>query len=123
MKSKDIRAQPTERLVARFAEIGLEQDYALLGNEIYRFNKLFEEMLLIETALKEKQGDQRRLLFSLYDHSNMQVRLNAARATYDLDNERGRALMEEIAASGHNPQAGDAGMGLWVMDGGLSSDS
>ncbi|WP_048648097.1 DUF2019 domain-containing protein [Nitratireductor soli] len=121
MKLRDIRTAQTERLIERFIEIGIEQDHALLGNEVSRFNRLFGEKKQIERALEERPGDERRVLFALYDHPDMQVRLNAARATRDLNYQRARALMEEIAASGHNPQAGDAGMGLWVMDGGLSS--
>ncbi|MCR4266097.1 DUF2019 domain-containing protein [Nitratireductor sp. ZSWI3] len=122
MKPRDVRKLQTERLVERFIEIGMEQDHALLGNQVSRFNRLFGEKQRILRALQEKPGDQRRVLFALYDHPNMQVRLNAARATRDLDDQHARALMEKIAASGHNPQAGDAGMGLWIMDGGLTSD-
>jgi hypothetical protein len=109
-----------QQLVARFAEIGIAQDQALLGMEIGRFNKLFDEMVSIQEALKKRAGDQRRLLLPLYSHPNMQVRLNAAKATWSVDQQAARAQLEAIAASEHYPQAGDAGMALWAIDEGIS---
>jgi len=57
---------------------------------------------------------------SLYDHSNMQVRLNPAKATWGVDQRAARAQLKAIAASKHFPQAGDAGMCLWAIDEGIS---
>lgn len=108
-----------EKLVARVAAIGVAQDDALLGNEIARFNRLFDELMEIEEELRSRQGDQRRLLVSLYDHANMHVRLNAGKATLAIAPQEARALIEAIAESNHYPQAGDAGMCLWALDEGI----
>ena len=121
MKSKAARFanQSDDSLIARAAEIGVEQDHALLGNEISRFNKLFDELMSIKNELRARPGDRRRLIMELYKHRNMQVRLNSAKATLAIAPQEARALLEWIAASKHNPQAGDAGMCLWALDEGI----
>jgi hypothetical protein len=48
-----------------------------------------------------------------------QTRLNAAKATLSLAPKAARQQIEHIAASGHFPQAGDAGMCLWTLDQGI----
>jgi hypothetical protein len=48
----------------------------------------------------------------LYDHPNVQVRLNAANATLAVAPQEARNLLEKIANSNLFPQAGDAGMAL-----------
>ncbi len=121
MKSKAARFanQSDDSLIARAAEIGVEQDHALLGNEISRFNKLFDELMSIKNELRARPGDRRRLIMELYEHRNMQVRLNSAKATLAIAPQQARALLEWIAESKHNPQAGDAGMCLWALDEGI----
>ncbi|WP_011581375.1 MULTISPECIES: DUF2019 domain-containing protein [Chelativorans] len=109
----------SEHLVMRFAEIGIEQDNALLRNEIGSFNKLYDEKAAILAELKSREGDQRTLLLRLYSHPNMQVRLNAAKATLAIEPNEARKQLEAIAASGQGPQAGDAGMSLWTLDEGI----
>ncbi|UUP16183.1 DUF2019 domain-containing protein [Nitratireductor thuwali] len=110
----------SEQLVERFADIGVAQDDALLGNEISRYNALYKDKVAVEVELRSRPGDQRRLLMTLYDHPNMQVRLNAAKSTRAIDMRQARALLEQIAASKWGPQAGDAGMSLWAMDEGIT---
>ncbi|WP_404934745.1 DUF2019 domain-containing protein [Nitratireductor sp. L15S-10] len=121
MNSKKIHfsEQSDGQLLARAAEIGVAQDDALLGNEISRFNRLFDELMGIEEELRARPGDRRRLFMELYEHRNMQVRLNSAKATLAIAPQQARALLEWIAASKHNPQAGDAGMCLWFLDEGI----
>jgi ParB-like chromosome segregation protein Spo0J len=108
-----------EQLLARFADIGVAQDEALLGNEIGRFNRLFQGMQDIVQELKTRPGDQRRALLSLYTHPNMQVRLKAAKNTLAVAPTEARKLLEVISASEWQPQAGDAGMSLWNLDRGV----
>lgn len=109
----------TQQLISRFAEIGIAQDHALLGNEIRRFNLLFGKMKSIVDELRLRPGDERRALALLYEHVNVQVRLQAARFSRDVMPVPARKLIEEIAGSGQFPQAGDAGMTLSKMDGKL----
>jgi hypothetical protein len=97
----------------------MQQDEALLGNEIKKFNHLYSQMDAVADELKSRPGDQRRLLLSLYDHPNAQVRLKAAVRTLAVAPEAARSLIEAIAASREYPQAGDAGMTLDALDRGI----
>jgi hypothetical protein len=81
MKTVKLREMTSSQLVERFADIALQQDRALLGNETGKFNRLYGQMDEVEGELKLRPGDQRRLLISLYTHPNAQVRLKAAART------------------------------------------
>jgi hypothetical protein len=116
---KKLAEKSVEALIERFVEIGVAQDDALLGNEIARFNRLFDEEAAILAELKRRPGDQRRRLVSLFGHGNFQVRLNAAKSTLAVEPEAARQALQAIADSHEFPQAGDAGMSLWNLDRGV----
>lgn len=109
-----------EALVHRFVEICIEQDKAELEDKISKFNKLFKQQLEIEGELKNRGTEARLKLLSLYEHPNMQVKLQAAKATLAVAPKEARQLIEAIANSPWMPQAGDAGMCLWALDEGIS---
>lgn len=109
----------TSDLVARFAQIGVAQDEALLGGQITKFNRLFRLMTEVADELKRREGDQRCALVALYDYPNMQVRLNAAKDTLAVAPIAARQQLEAIADSKWFPQAGDAGMSLSNLDRGI----
>jgi hypothetical protein len=109
----------TTDLVERFAQIGVAQDRALLGGEIIKFNRLFDQMAAVSNELKSREGDQRSALMVLYDYPNIQVRLKAAKHTLAVAPVEARRQIEAIAASNWMPQAGDAGMSLWNLDRGV----
>ena len=119
MTNHKLRCMSSEQLVERFAAIGLEQDRALLENEIATFNRLFDQMQAVSRELKSRSGDQRRALMKLYQHPNMQVRLKSAVATLPVAPEAARHMLELIAQSGWQPQAGDAGMAIVSIDRGI----
>jgi len=106
-------------LLERFTAIALEQDQALLMDEIARFNKLFDQMDAVKKELRSRSGDQRRALLALYDHPNIQVRLKAAVGTLAVEPESARKLLQTIAESREYPQAADAGMTLGELDRGI----
>jgi hypothetical protein len=95
-------------LVARFVEIGVAQGSALSGFNTGRFNRLFEQMLAVEQELRRRSPDQRTALVGLLDHSNLQVRLNAAKARLTVAPTQARAALESIRKTGWMPQAADA---------------
>lgn len=101
-----------EGLLNRYAEIGVEQDEAEFDDKT--FNRLFREMAALEKEL-EFRG-QRHLLMRFYDHPNMQVRLNAAKATLAVAPDEARHQLEAIRYSKLNPQAADAGMAIRMLD-------
>jgi hypothetical protein len=108
-----------DQLLERFTAIALEQDQALLMDEIARFNKLFDQMDAVKKELRSRSGDQRRALLALYDHPNIQVRLKAAVGTLAVEPESARKLLQTIAESREYPQAADAGMTLGELDRGI----
>ena len=119
MKRISLQQMTVDQLLARFAAIGIDQDKALLRNEIAKFNRLYDEMDGIENELKARDGDQRRALVGLYDHPNAQVRLNAIKATLAVSPEQARRMLNVMANSREYPQAGDAGMTLVNLERGI----
>ena len=103
----------------RYVEIGTAEHEAIERGETRRFNRLFRRELAIEAGLKRRPGDGRRDLMALYRHSNLQVRLNAAKATLAIAPAAAREVLEGIRATGRQPQAGDAGMCLWTLEEGI----
>ncbi|MFZ3312176.1 MAG: DUF2019 domain-containing protein [Xanthobacteraceae bacterium] len=119
MKSLNIAAMTTNELVERFAAIGVEQDKALRADNLQKYKRLCLQMKAIDGELKNRPGDQRRSLLVLYDHSNFQVRLMAAKLTLAVAPEAARGMLRLIRERRHQPQSGDAGMCLWNLDRGV----
>lgn len=119
MKKVNPSDMTTKDLVDRFAQIGRAQDQALLGGQIAKFNRLFDQMAEISKELKGRPGDERHALMVLYDFPNMQVRLKAAIHTLAVAPIEARGQLEAIVESKWFPQAGDAGMSLWNLDRGI----
>ncbi len=72
----------TTKLVELFADNCRQQDSALLRDDISGFNRLFDGMVAIDDELRRRGTDARLNLNKLFDHENMQVRLQAARLTF-----------------------------------------
>ncbi len=108
-----------DQLVERFIKLALEQDDALLGDDIAKVNHLFDQLEIIEAELKRRPGDQRRALLRLYDHSNPQVRVKAIKATLAVTPKMARDALQMLASSGEYPQAGEAGMSIRALDRGI----
>jgi hypothetical protein len=119
MKRARLQELTADQLVERFTAIALDQDEALLMDEIAKFNRLFDQMEAIEEELKSRPGDQRRALLPLYKHPNMQVRVKAAMATLAVAPQAAREALQAIKASQEQPQALEAGMSLWNLDRGV----
>lgn len=119
MSPSKLRDMSADQLVNQFAAIAIRQGDALLGNDIRQVNRLFDQLEALENELKSRVGDQRTALIALYDSPNMQVRVKAAKATLAVAPAAARAQLEQIEASGWQPQAGEAGMSLWNLDRGV----
>lgn len=118
MKRPDLSEMSLRELVELFEQIGLAQDEAVLVNATAKFNRLFDRMTAVSAELKQRDGDQRSELKTLYSASNMQVRLKAAIHTLAVAPIEARKLLEAIAISKWYPQAGDAGMIIRGLDDG-----
>lgn len=119
MNSTRLNDMSVEQLVNEFSSLAMRQGHALLGNEIAKVNRIFDQLQAVERELKSRAGDQRAALISLYGSPNMQVRVKAAKATLAVAPTAARQQLEDIAASGWQPQAGEAGMSLWNLDRGV----
>ena len=119
MRRVDLRKLTEEQLLERFVAIGEAQDDASLYGDIPEFNRLYRLKVAVVDELQLRPGDQRSILISLYDHENLQVRLNAVTGTLALAPAQGRQVLQEMADSMKQPYAGDAGMTLSALDEGV----
>lgn len=118
MKKPNLARLTTDQLVDRFAEIGIAQDDALWDGKYAKFNGLFDQMMDVDRELRSRGREARLALTRLFDHRNIQVRLQAARWSLGVASVEARRLIEKISQSGFYPQAGDAGMTLVALDDG-----
>jgi hypothetical protein len=114
MKQTELEQMTVDALVDLFADIGIKQDRALLGEKIAEFKELFSQMNAIDDELKRRGPDARRALLRLYNHSNMQVRVKAAIRTLAVAPDSATRQLKAIQGSNWFPQAADAGM---ILDG------
>ena len=119
MKERNVNILTIEQLVARFVDIALAQDNAMLHDQTAKFNRLYGEMDRVDNELRARGTEARLALVALYDHPNPQVRLKAAVRTLGVAPAEARRVLEAIEASGELPQALDAGMSLWNLDRGV----
>lgn len=123
MKSSVLQKLSVNELVERFAELAITQYQAELHSDLAKQNKLIEQGWAVAAELKNRAGDQRSALTRLYEHPNVQVRLNAARLTLAIAPVAARPVIQAIADSKKYPQAMDAGMCLWTLDQGIFKPS
>ena len=119
MKQCNVQDMSVDQLVDRFAALALEQDTALLRENITRVNQLYYALKDVENELKAREGDQRRALVRLYEHKNPQVRIKAVKATLAVAPDVAHPMLQVIADSREYPQAGDAGMSLRNLELGI----
>lgn len=108
MKPGELKDLSEEQLAARFESIAMQQDQALLMDEIAKYNRLYDRMEEVETELKGREGDQRRILRPLLTHRNAQVRLKTALALLAPEPDAARATLQAISDAKEFPQAADA---------------
>jgi hypothetical protein len=119
MKRVKLKSITVDQLVDRFAEIGVAQDEAELYGEHKKFRRLFNQMHDVDQELRRRGLQARLALLRLFDHPNMQVRLQAAKWSLGVAPEAARQVIESISESNWFPQAGDAGMTLSSLDSGI----
>lgn len=119
MKTTKLKLLSSTELKLLFEKLCVEQYDSIDRGESAAFNRRYDKIQAIETELRSRPGDQRRILMQLFGHPNMQVRLTAARATLAIDYLAARREIQEIADSRWGPQCGDAGMTLYNIDTGF----
>ena len=106
----------TAQLVEEFTTIAREQDRALLASATAKYNRLYDRMAEVVYELKQRPGDQRRELTSLYEFPSVHVRLKAAIHTLAVAPVEARHQLEMIAEMHWFPQTADALGMLRAMD-------
>jgi hypothetical protein len=103
MIKTDVGTLSVAELVDEFVALAIKQYMAVWDGDTKAYNPLFDRMEAIKAELKNRPGDRRNVLKTLYDHPNVQVRLMAARSTLALAPIEARDVVESIAASGQFP--------------------
>jgi hypothetical protein len=113
------RTLKVENLVKQFLSIALAQYDAIyfLNNE--KYSRLYAQMQDIRDELKRMDGDQRRAILPLLDHSNVQVRLMAANTLLGIAPQSARRTLEGVRDSGIQPQCADASGMIRALDDGF----
>jgi hypothetical protein len=119
MKRLNLSEMSIDQLVERFTALALEQDRALLGENIKRVNQLYDALEDVEDELKLRHGDQRRALLRLYDHPNPQVRVKAVKATLAVEPATARRMLQVIADSREYPQSAEARSSIRYLNEGI----
>jgi Domain of unknown function (DUF2019) len=119
VKKFSLQDKSVTELVERFAALSITQYQAEIQSDIAKQNKFIEQGWAVADELKARPGDQRSALSRLYDHPNVQARLNAARLTLATAPTTAREVIQAIADSKKYPQAMDAGMCLSALDKGI----
>jgi hypothetical protein len=101
----------TEQLVERFVALALEQDDALLKDQIPRFNRLYGLMDAVENELEARVA-----LLPLLTHPNPMVRLKAATAVLAVAPHAARETLQAIVERKEYPQAAEASGVLRSLD-------
>jgi hypothetical protein len=114
----DDQVASVQELVARFLSTGLAQYDAAYVVDTRKYNRFFVAMQAIENELKRREGDQRRALLPLLNHSNVQVRMMAAHAVLSISPALARKAFESVRDSGIFPQAADASGTLRALENG-----
>jgi hypothetical protein len=108
MKKANWSEMSDAQLVDAFAAVTREQDEAILAGDSAKHNRLYSQMVEIVDELKRRPGDGRQRLVSLYDFSNVHVRLKAAIHTLAVAPAEARKQLELIAEMNWFPQTADA---------------
>lgn len=118
MKPTRLSDLSVDKLVERLLEVLIRQDHALDSDDNRKYNRLFDDMIVIERELEQRPGDQRRALLPHLRHPNTQVRFMVATALWKLEPEAARAALQRIVDENDYPQAADARGKLMGLDDG-----
>lgn len=116
MKIDAIATLSVGDLVEQFVALAIQQDEALLMDEIASVKRLYWAILDIENELKRRPGDMRLALQALFDHPNAQVRLAAGSASLAVAPAAARQVLQDLIDGRWFPQAATAGGLLRAID-------
>jgi hypothetical protein len=108
MTRTSISVLNVEQLVERFVSKSMAQDEAINDDQNSIYNHLFDEMELVRSELKQRNGDQRHLLLPFLLHPNAQERLKSAITLLAVDRAAALSALQTISDNNEYPQAGNA---------------
>jgi 5-bromo-4-chloroindolyl phosphate hydrolysis protein len=108
MSPKKNSSKDNVELVADFLDIALQQYDAIEKFDNARFNRLYARLKAVEAELKSRPGDARNALAKLYQHNNVNVRLQAALATLALQPFESREVLRQVKDTKITPYSADA---------------
>lgn len=123
MTAPDLNSLTNEQLAQKYCDLSIEEFDAGLGNELKRAIRLARAVIAVGHVLESRGADALRVLLPLLNHSNAQVRLDAARVLKPVERERATATLKALAERGPSAQRGAAGMSLYYDEKGISKAS
>ncbi|MCQ8783340.1 DUF2019 domain-containing protein [Mangrovibrevibacter kandeliae] len=93
MKVPSLTNLSVEEILAIYVDAGVKRHDAIMVDKIGTFNRLCDILIAVEAELKGRPGDQRTAFLTLFDHSNWQVKLNAARAAAAVAPDHARQML------------------------------
>lgn len=107
-----------DELLARFVTIS-EQQYPLTLNDDFKnYNALFDKLTAIDRELRHRGIDARLALTRLFDHPNIQVRLNAAKRSLAVARQSSLVVLRQIIKEDIGPFRLAAGMTVALVEDG-----
>jgi plasmid replication initiation protein len=107
-----------DELVAIFVSSSEQQYELILDDEINKYNRLVEKQDEIIKELRKRGVEARLELTKLFDHPNIQVRLNAARRSIGVAREPALNVLRQIVKEDFGPFRLDAGMTVALVEDG-----
>lgn len=93
-KENRLKSHSGEGLRDRFVALVLEDDEADLEFNVVRRNQLYGLIEAVREEFRLRPLSERRLLIDLYTHPNPHLRLEAAKATADLEPDKARRVID-----------------------------
>ncbi len=119
MTSRPLSSLDIEQIIHEYVRLSEQQDEAQLDDDHGRYNKIYAKLDLIDKELRSRGMTARLALARLFDHKNLQVRVNAATDLLGVVPNEARPVLERIRQSRQGPQCLDAGMTLRNVDNGV----
>lgn len=110
MKVEDFSSFSDAELVQTFLKLSLSRAEAVMATDVSKLNRLYPRSTALKDELRRREGDKRRLLISLYNHPNPQVRIDAATATLAIFPEEASRALQLVCDRQEHPYALEAGM-------------
>jgi Domain of unknown function (DUF2019) len=119
-RSPKLMAMSRLQLVELFEKLSIAQGEAYAYFETAKANRFYTRRRAVLWEMRSREVDERPALYALYSHRLPQVRMSVAKSTYALNPEHAKAVLEEIAATRHEPWCSDARISLELLAEGTS---